>query len=121
MSLTVDSECAFRELLLGIHKECIVDDVLFNVAFHVAGRLFLFILVNECLDHVEGGRVVFPPLGLLLNCIGALLIRLNVKIAAVVLWLNRIAMGDLRSWSASSTHFLSWIDWIFCLVLTIRR
>lgn len=87
--ITVDSEGAFRELLLSIHQESIVDDVLFDVALHVARCFLLLVLVDECFYHVEGGRIVFPPSRIDLHCTGTLFILLHFEIAAVAVlrWL----------------------------------
>lgn len=54
----VDSQSAVRELLLGVHQESLINDVLVNVTFHVDGGFLFFSRVDKVRDDVECGRVI---------------------------------------------------------------
>ena len=55
---TVDSESAFRVDLLGLDQECVVDDSLAYVTFHVSTGLLFLLWVNQTVDYFECRRVV---------------------------------------------------------------
>ena len=54
----VDAQSTVRELLLGVHQESLIDDVLVNVAFHIDGGFLFFSRVDKVRDDVECGRVI---------------------------------------------------------------
>ena len=61
MHFAVDPECAFRELLLRIKQERIVDQLLINMALHIRASLLLLLGVDEPGDDFKSGGVVFAP------------------------------------------------------------
>ena len=59
----VDAQSTVRELLLGVHQESLIDDVLVNVTFHIDGGFLFFSRVDKVRNDVECGRVIILGLG----------------------------------------------------------